>query len=165
MGGAFSRNKGARVERLIIDNLRKIGYTAYRVPLSGASMGDKGDIKVEIPNSRYGDRPMDAKFLYGEAKARGSDFDRIYVLFDSLRGMDDTTAINYGDTNIVISHRFDALGLIGSGDAVDFKTFTSSFRGVIRTIQKLCNLKELLKGCDFLVLKGNNKPLLYVRYY
>ena len=45
--GKFSRDKGMRQEYLLRDYLRKLGWTADRVPSSGAAEGFKGDIKAE----------------------------------------------------------------------------------------------------------------------
>ena len=164
MGGAGSRLKGSRVERIVVDWLRQLGYTSFRVPLSGASMGDKGDIKVEIPNTRYGDRPMDAKFLYGEAKARRSSFTTVYGLFDKLRGRENTLSLEYKGKCFVMTTVFDAMGLIGGGNALEFKTPTIT-GSEAKVMGRIVKFEEWLKGADFLIIKGDYKPLLFVRYY
>lgn len=47
--GTFSRNKGARVERALVDILQGHGFAAERVPLSGAARGRfAGDISVPL---------------------------------------------------------------------------------------------------------------------
>jgi hypothetical protein len=60
------RDKGARVEREIVNAHRAIGLHAERVPLSGASryQGNGADIDVHVP---WRSGP-----LVGECKARGS---------------------------------------------------------------------------------------------
>lgn len=159
-----SRQKGARVERIIVDWMRQLGYTAYRVPLSGASMGDKGDIKVEIPATRYGNRPMDAQFLYGEAKARRNSFDAIYALFDKLRGTELTVSLDIDGTLVTLSYDFNALGLINNSGQHYFKIVEVQGKEK-STLKKIAKLKELLKGSDFLILKGDRKKLIFLRYF
>jgi Holliday junction resolvase len=45
--GRREREKGARVEREIVNKLKEAGIDAKRVPLSGAAEGFKGDILIE----------------------------------------------------------------------------------------------------------------------
>lgn len=162
--GKYSRNKGARVERIVVDWLRQLGYTSFRVPLSGASMGDKGDIKVEIPHTRYGDRPMDARFLYGEAKARRDYFNTVYALYTKIRMGEATIGVEYEGTTFIVTTDFNALGLIGSGEAVKFIT-PELESGEPQVMRKIIKFREWLKGADFLIVKGDHKPLLFFRFY
>jgi hypothetical protein len=47
MSGRYSRNKGARVEREIVNYLKEKGLDAERIPLSGAMGGSfGGDIRL-----------------------------------------------------------------------------------------------------------------------
>ena len=46
MGGKMSRDKGARVERELVNKLKEAGIDAKKVPLSGAVEGYKGDIAL-----------------------------------------------------------------------------------------------------------------------
>jgi hypothetical protein len=62
--GVFSRNKGNREERAIVNLHKQHGFEAKRVPLSGAADGFKGDLIV------HG--------LVGEAKLRATGFRTIY---------------------------------------------------------------------------------------
>jgi len=45
--GRQQREKGARVERELVNKLKEAGIEAKRVPLSGAAEGFKGDILIE----------------------------------------------------------------------------------------------------------------------
>lgn len=64
--GKPSRDKGARVEREIVDRHKAIGIPAERVPLSGAAGGRySGDIDIPLWGA---DRPS----LVAEVKARAS---------------------------------------------------------------------------------------------
>lgn len=62
--GIFSRNKGNREERAIVNLHKQHGFEAKRVPLSGAADGFKGDVIV------HG--------LVGESKLRASAFTKVY---------------------------------------------------------------------------------------
>lgn len=50
MPGKYSRSKGARFEREIVNSLKSRGYLAERIPLSGAMGTFKGDVQVKIGN-------------------------------------------------------------------------------------------------------------------
>lgn len=67
--GRSNKRKGSRVERQIVHLHRDAGYTAKRVPLSGAAEGFKGDVLVDLPDG----------ILQAEIKARkrGSGFTTI----------------------------------------------------------------------------------------
>jgi hypothetical protein len=74
--GRASRDKGNRTERAIVRLLQERGLAGERVPLSGATRGRfGGDISV----------PALGRDLRGEAKCRGSGFNRLY---DWLEGRD-----------------------------------------------------------------------------
>ena len=71
MPGRSPRQKGNRFEREIVEVLRSAGLDAYRIPLSGAQRGFKGDCVVRLQS----------KELRLEAKIRKHGFKFIY---DSL---------------------------------------------------------------------------------
>lgn len=55
MGGKRSRDKGLRRERETVERFRSLpGWTAFRVPLSGASEGFKGDLLIHGPGIDLG---------------------------------------------------------------------------------------------------------------
>jgi len=70
MAGKFSRDKGGRSERDLVNILKGLGYDAKRVPLSGASTGFKGDVLFK--------RPDDTVWQTIEAKVRAKGFKQIY---------------------------------------------------------------------------------------
>jgi Holliday junction resolvase len=51
--GKPSRDKGARVERNIVNRLRDRGIEARRVPLSGATDWQKGDVQLWTPDGPW----------------------------------------------------------------------------------------------------------------
>ncbi len=73
MSGRRSRDKGARVERAIVNALQAGGFAAERVPLSGAAGGRySGDIVL----------PLLGRDLCLEAKARADGFRELYGWLD-----------------------------------------------------------------------------------
>ncbi len=48
MSGRYSRNKGYRFEAETVNLLKEHGLEAHRVPLSGATAHDKGDIRIRV---------------------------------------------------------------------------------------------------------------------
>jgi Holliday junction resolvase len=70
MGGRFSRSKGNRTERGIVQLLQNAGFAAERVPLSGAARGRfGGDISVPLLGT---DRRV-------EVKCRANGFAQLYA--------------------------------------------------------------------------------------
>jgi len=73
MSGRYSRSKGARTERSIVNALRASGIAAVRVPLSGAVGGCfGGDIVL----------PLMGRDLCVEVKARADVFRELYSWLD-----------------------------------------------------------------------------------
>lgn len=67
--GKFSRDKGNRVERFVVNALQDAGFGAERVPLSGATHGRfGGDVSM----------PLGGKDLRGEIKCRAEGFANLY---------------------------------------------------------------------------------------
>jgi Holliday junction resolvase len=53
MSGNHSRRKGAGFERELVNFMRDGGLDAMRVPLSGATDFQKGDVVITTPYERY----------------------------------------------------------------------------------------------------------------
>ena len=70
MPGKSSRDKGGRVERELVQKLRDAGFSdTFRVPLSGAAEGFKGDINIKM--SAIGGNVLGVEeTLVAEVKAR-----------------------------------------------------------------------------------------------
>lgn len=73
MGGRASRDKGSRLERAIVNDLRAAGLDARRVPLSGSMRGFKGDVQIHLAG----------RTLTLEAKSRASGFSFIYKAIEN----------------------------------------------------------------------------------
>jgi hypothetical protein len=152
MGGRASRAKGMRGEYLVRDYFRKRGWESNRVPLSGASWGkeDKGDVRLT----------REGKTLVAEVKFRRDDFLSIYGLVDASPKR--TLFLGSGAICVVVSYEFDDLGFEGTGGV---SRLFEGLTKLTRTQGKLFNLQKLIKSCDFLVIKCNNHPLLFIRFW
>lgn len=75
--GKFSRDKGARTERNIVNDFQEQGFAAERVPLSGAAGGKfAGDISIPFVIEQHGSvKAVDWVF---EVKQRASGFKQLY---------------------------------------------------------------------------------------
>jgi Holliday junction resolvase len=68
MGGKFSRDKGARFERDLVNTFKAYGHDAQRIPLSGMTEFAKNDIQATVMG----------KELNIEAKKKAAGFKSIY---------------------------------------------------------------------------------------
>lgn len=68
MSGRKSRSKGLRGERHLVNYLQEHGFSALRIPLSGASKGFKGDVTTPLLG-------IDRKL---EVKCRADGFRELY---------------------------------------------------------------------------------------
>lgn len=75
-GGISPKRKGTRFERLIVNILQEHMVVAKRVPLSGSTEFQKGDIVAKLANGE--------DFVI-EAKARRDEFGLIYELMDTVK--------------------------------------------------------------------------------
>lgn len=143
MGGKASRDKGKRGEYLLRDHFRSLGWVSHRVPSSGAAQGAKGDVTLE----------KDGRTLRAELKCRKNEFKSIYALYPGHP----VCVTQYG-ASCILSHDFGALGYTGDTASVAMLNPT----GV--SVKKLMGLKKLVKECDFLVIKIDYQPFLFIRY-
>lgn len=67
--GKFSRDKGLRTERLVVNTAQEAGFAAERIPLSG-SAGGRFACDVSMP--------LLGQELRGEVKCRAAGFIEIY---------------------------------------------------------------------------------------
>lgn len=144
MGGKFSRSKGIRGELALRDYLRERGYDAFRVPLSGASEGYKGDVVAS----------KDGKIITFELKCRKESYTKIYELVREVFG----GIMNSSRSQLmVVSDRWEDIDRAVEGVFIHHPKYD-------KTLNKLVKMKELLGTADILVLKDDRKPFLFVRY-
>lgn len=144
MGGKMSRNKGSRVERLLRDYLREQGYEAFRVPLSGAAQGFKGDV-VASKNGRM---------ITFEVKARASQFESLYSRFPDPK-LREAFALRLDDEDTVEA-------IITNQFPIPYSATLT--RATAREARKLRTMQQWLGKADVLAVKGDGKQFLFIVY-
>lgn len=150
--GRASRDKGSRAERALVAELERHGWSdAFRVPLSGAAQGFKGDVHARPPG--WGTK------LVFENKARAKGFEKFYRLAQAYGG---TTRVTTGDLECVIS--LDPENIV-PGVVKEYRWFHSFPKEQHKDILSLFALKaKWLGDADVLTLKQDRNPFLYIRY-
>lgn len=158
MGGRASKQKGYRGEILVRDHLRTLGWVAERVPGSGAYSNEgrqeySGDVKAS----------KDGVTALFEVKCRASSFLSVYQLRKVLMGW----ALD-GAQGFVLDGQVVLIGLtpedVQEGFAVPVSELLARNPWALRTAKKVLNMKKLLNGAHYLVIKDDRMPFLYLRY-
>ena len=151
--GKASRDKGARVERALRDELTRHGWEgATRVPLSGAMK-----TRVEYQSDVTARPPGFVNEVTFECKARAKGFDAIYALL----GRQDALYFSVGTGDLCVV-TLDPNRAIESGSFPDITTFPPEQQKVMRSIVKKC--RDWIGTAQILALKQDRMPFLYVRY-
>lgn len=152
--GKASRDKGARVERALRDELTRHGWEgATRVPLSGAMK-----TRVEYQSDVTARPPGYGTEVTFECKARATGFDGIYALLPA--GLDRLCfSVGSGDLCVLT---LDPNRAIESASFPDITTFTPEQQKVMRSIVKKC--RDWIGTAMILALKQDRQPFIYVRY-
>lgn len=156
--GKFSRDKGRRNEYALRDHLRKLGFEAVRVPLSGSSEGFKYDIVASKDGVHY----------TFELKARKDSFKKIYQFFNLCK-THDSLRLYYPETKDCVSITSNFMNFINTPlqDLTTIYTVADpiNFDGLsLRSLNKVITLKQYLQGAQFLVIKDDHQPLLFLKY-
>lgn len=154
MGGRMSRNKGARVERALRDELTRHGWEgATRVPLSGAMK-----TRIEYQSDVTARPPGMGSEVTFECKARAAGFDTIYSLVPpSIEKV--CFSVGKGDLCVLTRNPNEA---IAGTSFSDITTFTIAQQKVMRQIVKKC--QDWIGTAMILALKQDRLPFLYIRY-
>jgi hypothetical protein len=149
--GKFSRDKGARMERALRDELTRLGWSdVLRVPLSGAMRGYKGDV--------IGTPPGKAESVNFELKARATGFDSIYSI---LPPSVDRICVSVGSGDLV-ALSLDVNKCIESATFADITTFAPDRQKILLSVIKKC--RDWIGDAQILSLKQDYKPFIYAWY-
>jgi hypothetical protein len=152
VGGKFSRNKGRRNEQQLVLYLARHGYQAERILRQYQEAGQP-DVKA-VKNG---------KTTTFEMKARKCSFKTIYALYDANKGVDDIFCFSLvNNPNLVAMST--SLSQLTDTQICDFR-FTTVAGGCSKTYNRVINLSLLKQGADYLVIKDNNKPMLFLRFW
>lgn len=159
MGGKSSRDKGARGERNLVMHLALLDYDARRVIRTRAVGGYENDVVPDVIATKDG-----VEYTF-ENKYRKNAYKTIYDLYDK-----ESTDNVY---RFAVPQSPEPLCVAIGTDFEEVKIhsdvyFTSvSLDGSVstRTYMRILRLRELLKGAQFLVIKDNGKPPLFLRFW
>lgn len=156
--GKSNKNKGRRMEYVLRDELRRLGYEAERVYASGAIKGLPGDVRATKGNKT---------FLF-EMKSRKNTFQRIYELYNEHIKVcgDDLMALAVpGARNLCLNLSTSLDAVLGGADHHLIIHQHPLYEKYSRTFKKIENLEKLVKECNVLAIKDNHKAIIYIRYY
>lgn len=152
--GKMSRDKGARVERALRDELTRHGWEgATRVPLSGAMK-----TRVEYQSDVTARPPGHKSEVTLECKARAKGFEAIYALIPRDQNKI-CFSVGTGDLCVVT---LDPNVAIESASFPDITAFTPEQQKVMRSVVKKC--RDWIGTAMILALKQDRMPFLYVRH-
>lgn len=148
--GKFSRDKGKRNELLLVHYLRSIHFNAVRVPLSGACAGYESDVVATRDNVSYS----------FELKARKDLFKSIYeTVFEPV-----VRFSNYADNGRPLIAIGTDLDQVNDRNYPVYDTIIPKSKES-KVYKRLVTLHKWKGKADFLVLKDDRKPFLFVRYW
>lgn len=154
MGGRHSRNKGARSERKLKDELLRHGWQdVRRVPLSGAvktSLAYQDDVVGIAP---------DEKEYRFENKARATGFDSIYKILPR----EESVKAVFLESGELLTLSLHPNLVISKVTYLCVSEFDKEHQKVFRSTAKKC--RDWIGNAQILSLKQDRKPFIYVRYY
>ena len=152
--GKMSRDKGARVERALRDELRRHGWSdVTRVPLSGAVK-----TRDAYQNDVVGVPPGLGQEISCEGKARAEGFEAIYGLVP-VGAAKLCFSVGSGDLCVLT---LDPNIALESASFPDVTTFDPATQKVMRSIVKKCH--DWIGTAQILALKQDRAPFLYIRF-
>lgn len=147
--GAFSRNKGSREERGLVNYLNLRGYEARRIPLSGAMKGYKHDVIATKDGTEY----------TFEMKSRKDAFIGIYTFYNKSRQGENVVRVVLPVGLVAFGTDFEAVKKGG------ILAFTPSHASDQKVVNRIANLDKLRAGADFLVCKNNGLHRLFFKFW
>lgn len=157
--GSAQRRKGASGERSLVMHLRLLGYDARRVIRTRAVSGYENDVVPDVIATRPGD-PLELTF---ENKCSKDAYKSIYDLYNKER------IVGLSVCRLSIEGKLVAIGTdleeVRKHRDVYFTRREPVGGREVKTFRRLLNLKKLLKGAMFLVVKNNNQAPLFLRYW
>lgn len=154
MGGRHSRNKGARSERQLRDELIRHGWSdVVRVPLSGAVKS-----RNAYQDDVVGVAPDGREYRF-ENKARATGFESIYKV---LPRESTVLAVSLGNGELLTLSLNPNLAILPDLQYLCESEFSEDYRKVFNSVAKKC--RDWIGNAHILSLKQDRCPFIYVRY-
>jgi len=152
--GKFSRNKGRRSEQQLVLYLARHGYQAERILRQYQAAGQ--------PDVKAAKAGIVTTF---EMKARKDSFKSIYALYNSEKDANSVVAFvtHSGGTPVAMSNDFEAL--LGSDRTFRNLTLFPPNSALLKVYNRIVYLNKLRQAADYLVVKDDNKPMLFLRFW
>lgn len=153
-----ARERGRRAEYAVRNYLRMLGWTAERVPCSGAAAAIKGDV---VANK--GERKLTL-----EVKSHHGKFNKFWAMLDAYRRIkgDDLISVfipsSTGRSVCDISESLE--GLYDSDGVYELPNNLGLGVEWDVTLKRLPTLQRMVGDSDILVLHENRKPFLFFRF-
>ena len=152
--GRFSRSKGRRNEQQLVLYLARHGYQAERIlrQYQAAGQPDVKALKSGVTTTF-------------EMKARKDSFKTIYSLYNSEKDENKVLAFvtHSGGKPVAVSTDFEAL--LGSDRSFRNLVLFPPPPSMLKVYNRILKLDELRQTADYLVIKDNNKPMLFLRFW
>lgn len=159
MGGKFSREKGRRNEQQLVLYLASRHYTAERVLRQYQASGLPDVIATKAGRS-----------YSFEMKARKDSFKRIYELYYRMRDPDKAIRFTIGPLGPMVAMSTELESI------VDEENNNKTFREVVldatgpglkdlKVYIRIAGLVSLKQTADFLVIKDNCQPRIFMRFW
>lgn len=153
MGGKASRDKGARSERALRDELIRHGWqNVRRVPLSGAvktSLAYQDDVVGTAPNGK------EYRF---ENKARATGFDSYYRLLPR----EESVQAVYLENGEMLTIALNPNVAVSEVTFISVSEFDAAHQKAFRSIAKKC--RDWIGNAEILSFKQDRLQFLYCRY-
>lgn len=146
-----SKKKGYHGEMLLVRYLEKLGFKAKRIVVGVDPSAGSVDVEALLETDLY----------TFQVKWKAQSFSSVYKFYNKFRSIDGgVTRINIEGCLIDIS---DSILPILSG-AGTYQLPDMVQRKDKRTLNKILNLRKLVGKSQYLVIKGDHKPLLFLRF-
>lgn len=150
----ISRAKGRRGEQQLVLYLRNLGYKYAERILRQYQLAGLPDVQAR--------KEATDPWITFESKLRRDAFKTIYKLYYEERDIFGRLCFVDPDTGVAcaMSTKFEDLLFVRTA----FGTFDKRHK-YFKTLKRILKLNEQRQTADFLVIRDNNKPAIFIRYW
>lgn len=154
MSGLKSRNKGRREEQQLVLALAKLGYQAERI-LRQYQYSGQPDVRAS----------KDGKEYTFEMKSRKESFKTLYELYYQEMDGDKVLKFVLSSNGIAVAVSTDFNAVLSATTHFRNLALFPAEKKKLKAYERFVKLKELKQSADFLVIKDNNMPRLFIKYW
>lgn len=154
MAGSKSRSKGRRGEQQLVLYLTKRGYRAERI-LQQYQFAGQPDVKAV----------KDGVVLTFESKLRRDSFKSIYRVYYSDRDSDGLLCFTMGSGSVCVALSTDFESLLNIDRSFRNLALFPPAKKDVKVYERIVKLNALRQAANYLVIRDNNKPSIFLRYW